>query len=121
MTAVKTNEDIYKRVLEENNFLPNVFSLNGVNNLLSLQIDKVPFILYKLGNTIKEFEHLGYKEAEGYTTEEATEFINKSKTLETRLVLYMANNYLNEKFNYPVDYYNNGLYNLRDFLANGSV
>ena len=118
MTAVKTNEEVYIKVLEENNFLPNVFTLDGVKNLLELQIDRVPFILYKLKTTIREFEHLAYKEAEGYTTEEATDFINKSKTLETKLVLYMANNYLSEKFNFPVEYYNNGLYNLRDFLAN---
>ena len=121
MTAVKTNEEIYIAVLEENNFLPNVFTLEGVKNLLSLKIDKVPFILYHLGTHIREFEYLAYEEVKNYNKEEATDFINKSKILETKLVLFMNNNYLSEKYNFPVDSYNNGLYNLRDFAANGSV
>lgn len=116
--AVKTNEAIYKAVLEENNFLPNVFSLDGVTNLLSLDIAKVPIILYDIGNSINDFEALAYEEAKGYNREEATAYIKKANTLRRHLVLFMARSYLHEKFNFPVDYYNNSLKYLSEYLAN---
>lgn len=117
MNAVKTNEEIYKTVLLENNFLPNVFTLEGVTNLLSLETRQVPIILYDIGNSIKDFEALAYEEAKNYTPTEATSFIEKSKTLETRLILFMARSYLHEKYNFPVDYYNNSLKCLRELLT----
>lgn len=118
MNAVKTNEEIYQAVLEENNFLPNVFTLEGIVNLLSIKIDRVPYILYKLGNSIKDFEALAYNETKTYNIDKATEYIQQSKILETKLTLFMANGYLTDKFNFPVDTYKNGLFNIRDFLNN---
>ena len=118
MTAVKTNEEIYKAVLEENNFLPNVFTLEGVVNLLSLDINKVPIILYDIGNSIKDFEAIAYEEAKSYNLKEATDFIKKSKTLRTRLILLMARSVLHERFNFCVDYYTNSLKYLSEYLSN---
>lgn len=114
--TIKTNEEIYKTVLEENNFLPNVFTLDGVANLLSLETRRVPIILYDIGNSIKDFEAIAYEEAKTYSREEARDFIKKSKTLENRLILFMARSVLHEKFNYPVVYYINSLEHLREYF-----